>query len=204
MLILARRALLTRICGIAAVWTLSGCTTVRYMADTDSFYRRQEVKYATTEKPGTIVVDPSNHFLYLVEEGGRAMRYGVAVGAEGFRWSGVATVHAKQEWPDWYPTTEYVNRQPDIKSGLSELQNGLGVVAGPGNPLGARALYLWQGNKDTLYRIHGTNEPWTIGKDVSSGCIRLTNADIIDLYKRTSIGTKVVVLTSKNNTVARP
>jgi len=202
MFVLARRVLLTRICGIGAMWALSACATNQHVSDVDSIYRRQEVEYATNEKPGTIVIDPSNHFLYLVEEGGRAMRYGVGVGAEGFRWSGVARVHSKQEWPDWYPTTEYVSRQPEIKRELNELQSGPGVVAGPGNPLGARALYLWQGNKDTLYRIHGTNEPWTIGKDVSSGCIRLTNANIIDLYRRTPVGTKVVVLPLKNAALA--
>ena len=127
--------------------------------------------------------------------GESALRYGVGVGGEGFGWSGVARVHSKQEWPNWRPTKEYLQRQPEIRSNLNELQSGgLGVVAGLANPLGARALYLWQGNKDTLYRIHGTNEPWTIGKNVSSGCIRLTNEDIIDLYDRTPVGTKVVVL----------
>jgi lipoprotein-anchoring transpeptidase ErfK/SrfK len=134
--------------------------------------------------------------LYLVLEGGRALRYEVGVGAAGFDWSGVATVHSKQEWPDWYPTDTYLEREPEIKPAMSELQSGVGMVAGPNNPLGARALYLWQGKKDTLYRIHGTNEPWTIGKNVSAGCIRMINDDIIDLYDRTPIGAKVVVLPS--------
>ena len=122
------------------------------------------------------------------------MRYGVGVGSEGFAWSGVARVRSKQEWPNWYPTNDYLQRQPATGSSLNTLENGFGMVAGLANPLGARALYLWQGNKDTLYRIHGTNEPWTIGQNVSSGCIRLTNEDVIDLYDRTSVGAKVVVL----------
>ena len=143
-----------------------------------------------------MVVDPQNHYLYLVQKGGRALRYGVGVGAEGFGWSGVAIVHNKQEWPDWYPTDEMLARKPEIRKAMVQLQSGLGMPGGPENPLGARALYLWQGNKDTLYRIHGTNEPGTIGRNVSSGCIRLTNDDITDLYDRTPAGTKVVVLPS--------
>jgi lipoprotein-anchoring transpeptidase ErfK/SrfK len=152
------------------------------------------VAYATPEPPGTIVIDPANHFLYLVEGSGRAIRYGVGVGAEGFVWSGRATVHTKQEWPDWYPPAEMLQRKPDLKEHMVQLQSGIGMKGGPEKPIGARALYLWSSNKDTLYRIHGTNEPWTIGTNVSSGCIRLTNEDIIDLYNRTPIGTKVVVL----------
>jgi lipoprotein-anchoring transpeptidase ErfK/SrfK len=125
-----------------------------------------------------------------------ALRYGVGVGGEGFGWSGVASVHTKQEWPDWYPPKEMLQRKPDLRPAMTELQSGLGMVGGPANPLGARALYLWQGKKDTLYRIHGSNEPWTIGQNVSSGCIRMTNEDIVDLYERTPVGTKVVVLPS--------
>jgi lipoprotein-anchoring transpeptidase ErfK/SrfK len=182
-------------CAMGVVSTLPGCTNRPQATDVDQVYRRQEVQYDTREKPGTIVVNPSEHFLYVVEGGGRAMRYGVGVGSEGFGWSGVARVHSKQEWPDWYPTNDYLQRQPNVRSSLNALENGsIGMVAGPVNPLGARALYLWQGNKDTLYRIHGTNEPWTIGKNVSSGCIRLTNEDVIDLYDRASVGAKVVVL----------
>ncbi len=195
----SRRTLLTGTCTIGAAWALSACAS---KPQTEAIYRREVVSYVTREKPGTIVVNPSEHFLYFVEEGGSALRYGVGVGREGFGWSGVATVHAKQEWPDWRPSKEYMQRQPEIRSNLDELQSGgLGVVAGLANPLGARALYLWQGNKDTLYRIHGTNEPWTIGKNVSSGCIRLTNEDIIDLYDRTRVGTKVLVLASSGNFV---
>jgi lipoprotein-anchoring transpeptidase ErfK/SrfK len=157
-------------------------------------FLRTRVVYAGSERPGTIVIDPGARYLYFVEEGGRAIRYGVGVGKEGFAWSGTATIHDKQEWPDWYPPKEMIQRRPDIRSQLSELQSGLGVPGGPSNPLGARAMYLWQGNKDTLYRIHGTNEPWTIGTNVSSGCIRMTNQDAIDLYDRTAVGAKVVVL----------
>ena len=101
------------------------------------------------------------------------MRYGVGVGREGFAWSGIATINSKQEWPDWYPPKEMFERQPDIKKYMTQLQSGPGMHGGPGNPLGARAMYLWQGNKDTLFRIHGTVEPWTIGSSVSSGCIRM-------------------------------
>ena len=157
-------------------------------------FLRTRVAYAGSERPGTIVIDPGARYLYFVEEGGRAIRYGVGVGKEGFAWSGTATIHDKQEWPDWYPPKEMIQRRPDLRGQLSELQSGLGVPGGPSNPLGARAMYLWQGNKDTLYRIHGTNEPWTIGTNVSSGCIRLTNQDAIDLYDRTAVGAKVVVL----------
>jgi len=160
-------------------------------------YLRKAVRYDTTEAPGSIVVDPSHHYLYLVQEGGRAVRYGVGVGREGFGWSGVATIHSKQEWPDWYPPKEMIQRQPELKKSLTDLQSGIGMRGGPGNPLGARAMYLWQDNKDTLYRIHGTVEPWTIGKSVSSGCIRMINQDAIDLYQRAVVGTRVVVLPSR-------
>jgi hypothetical protein len=129
-------------------------------------------------------------------EGPRSFLLRVGVGGEGFLWSGVASVHIKQEWPDWYPPAEMLQRKPELRPAMTELQSGLGMVGGPENPLGARTLYLWQGKKDTLYRIHGTNEPWTIGHNVSSGCIRLTNEDVIDLYDHTPVGTKVVVLPS--------
>jgi lipoprotein-anchoring transpeptidase ErfK/SrfK len=164
--------------------------------DIDPRYARRAVSYASAEKPGTIVVDVQNHFLYSVEGSGRAIRYGIGVGGQGFTWSGVATVHDKQEWPDWYPPKEMIQRKPELMRQVSTLQSGLGVPGGPSNPLGARALYLWQGNKDTLFRIHGTNEPETIGRSVSSGCIRMLNQDVIDLYQRTPLGTKVVVLAS--------
>jgi lipoprotein-anchoring transpeptidase ErfK/SrfK len=167
------------------------------LSDIDPVYLRKSVYFPTDEPPGTIVIDPQRHFLYFVEGGGRAVRYGVGVGRTGFGWAGVATVHNKQEWPDWYPPKEMIQRQPEIRAKMSELQSGIGMHGGPGNPLGARALYLWQGNKDTLYRIHGTVEPWTIGKNVSSGCIRMINQDVIDLYERAPVGAKVVVLSSR-------
>ena len=165
-------------------------------AEIDPQYMRRVVSYPSNETPGTIIVDPQNHFLYSIEGSGRAIRYGIGVGRQGFTWSGTATVHNKQEWPDWYPPREMIERKPELMSQISTLQSGLGVRGGPDNPLGARALYLWQGNKDTLYRIHGTNEPHTIGRSVSSGCIRMLNQDVIDLYARTPVGAKVVVLSS--------
>ncbi len=167
------------------------------LSDVDPAYLRKAVYYPTNEPAGTIVIDPHNHFLYFIEGGGRALRYGVGVGREGFGWSGVATIHDKQAWPDWYPPKEMVQRQPELRRQLAELRSGLGMPGGPGNPLGARAMYLWQGNRDTLFRIHGTIEPWTIGKNVSSGCIRMVNQDVLDLYQRTAVGAKVVVLSSR-------
>ena len=140
------------------------------------------------------MVDPSSHLLYLVQGGGQALQYEVGVGKEGYGWSGEATIHSKQEWPDWYPTAEYLDRRPEIKAAMTALPSGTGMRGGPENPMGARAMYLWQGKTDTLYRIHGTNEPDTIGHDVSAGCIRLRNADVVDLYNRTPVGTRVVVL----------
>jgi lipoprotein-anchoring transpeptidase ErfK/SrfK len=156
--------------------------------------QRMHVSYKGMYPIGTVVVDPMNHYLYLVEDHGRALRYPVGVGAQGYAWSGTAVVKQKREWPNWYPTEEYIKRRPDVASSIHELEHGNGVVASPNNPLGARALYLWQNGKDTLYRIHGTNEPWTIGHDVSAGCIRLTNSDVIDLYDRVLVGATVVVL----------
>jgi lipoprotein-anchoring transpeptidase ErfK/SrfK len=166
------------------------------LSEIDPAYLRKNVEYSTREAPGTIVIDTRHKYLYHVEDNGRAERYGVGVGREGFGWSGLATVKNKQEWPDWYPPKEMIERQPEIKKVVTELQSGIGMHGGPRNPLGARAMYLWQDNKDTLYRIHGTVEPWTIGKNVSSGCIRMINQDVIDLYERTPVGTKVVVLSA--------
>jgi lipoprotein-anchoring transpeptidase ErfK/SrfK len=147
----------------------------------DPRYLRQEVAYAGNEEPGTIVIDTPQRFLFLVEPNGKAIRYGIGVGRPGFTWAGVHTVTAKREWPDWRPPDEMLKRQPNLPSFMA---------GGPNNPLGARALYLGS----TLYRIHGSNEPWTIGHRVSSGCIRLRNEDVIDLYSRVKIGTKVVVI----------
>jgi len=191
---ISRRALLGGAAAIAAGFGLAGCASTAQVRAVDPAYRRTVVAYQGREPPGTIVVDPANHFLYAVQPGGQAVRYGVGVGSEGFGWSGAATVHAKQEWPDWYPPKEMLARKPELVKYMAQLPSGLGMKGGPENPLGARAMYLYQGNKDTLYRIHGTNEPWTIGQNVSSGCIRLTNEDILDLYERTPVGAKVVVL----------
>jgi lipoprotein-anchoring transpeptidase ErfK/SrfK len=157
-------------------------------------FLRAEVPFESTEAPGTIVIEPHSRYLYQVQDGGWATRYGVGVGRAGFGWSGTAIIKDKQEWPDWYPPREMLDRQPELLDRMSDLVGGIGMPGGPGNPLGSRAMYLWQGNKDTLYRIHGTMEPWTIGTNVSSGCIRMINQDVIDLYARTPIGTKVVVL----------
>ncbi len=149
--------------------------------DIDPRYMRQEVEYRTTEEPGTVVIDTDNKFLYLVEPDGKAMRYGIGVGRPGFTWAGTHKVTAKREWPDWHPPKEMLERQPYLPHHMA---------GGPHNPLGARALYLGS----TLYRIHGTNEDWTIGTNVSSGCIRLRNADVVDLYERVPVGAKVVVM----------
>jgi lipoprotein-anchoring transpeptidase ErfK/SrfK len=153
-------------------------------------FRRQLVPFRHAEQPGTLVVDAKNYYLYLLREGGQAIRYGVGVGREGFGWAGNATVGRVAEWPAWVPPKEMRLRQPE----LPERMEG-----GYDNPLGARALYLYEGNKDTLYRIHGTAEPWTIGTNVSSGCIRLLNEEIADLYLRTPVGTKVVVIGNQQN-----
>lgn len=160
----------------------------------DPAFARRVVTYPSPEPAGTIIIDPGAHYLYRVQGDGTAIRYGVGVGAEGFVWNGLAVIHNKQEWPDWYPPADMLARKPELREHMAQLPSGLGMKGGPDNPIGARAMYLWQGNKDTLYRIHGTNEPSTIGHNVSSGCIRLTNEDIIDLYDRTPIGTKVIVL----------
>jgi lipoprotein-anchoring transpeptidase ErfK/SrfK len=147
----------------------------------DPKYDRQVVDYDTKEKPGTIIIDTPHKFLYLVEDGGKALRYGIGVGRPGFTWAGVKIITAKHEWPDWRPPEAMLKRQPELPRFMA---------GGPQNPLGARAMYLGS----TEYRIHGSNEPWTIGHDVSSGCIRLRNADVIDLYGRVKVGTKVVVM----------
>jgi lipoprotein-anchoring transpeptidase ErfK/SrfK len=143
--------------------------------------RRQVVNYATREASGTIIIDTPNTYLYYVLGGGQAIRYGIGVGRDGFTWSGVQSVTKKAEWPDWTPPPEMIARQPYLPRHMA---------GGPGNPLGARAMYLG----GTVYRIHGTNAPETIGTHVSSGCIRLTNQDVTDLYSRVSLGTKVIVL----------
>lgn len=150
-------------------------------APIDPRLQRQIVGFSTNEKPGTIVIDTANTYLYFVLGNGQAVRYGIGVGRDGFTWSGVQKIARKAEWPDWYPPAEMLERQPYLPRM---------TAGGPGNPLGARAMYLGS----TQYRIHGTNDPSTIGQNVSSGCIRLTNEDVADLYERVTVGAKVVVL----------
>ena len=150
-------------------------------AEVPARFRRQIVEYRTNEPAGTIVIDTPNTYLYLVLGNGRAMRYGIGVGRDGFTWSGVQSISRKAEWPDWTPPPEMIARQPYLPRHMA---------GGPGNPLGARAMYLG----GTIYRIHGTNAPETIGTHVSSGCLRLTNEDVTDLYSRVNVGTKVIVL----------
>lgn len=189
--------------GVARPEPISAADIARYGAETDNGfdvaavppqqlkprYMRQLVDDPTGQQPGTIVVDPAHRFLYLVQEDGKAMRYGVGVGKEGMEWSGSASIAYKREWPRWTPTRDMIAREPDKYQ-----QWAKGMDGGPANPLGARALYLFEGGKDTLYRIHGTNQPWSIGQAMSSGCIRMMNQDVIDLYGRVPGGTKVVVL----------
>lgn len=152
---------------------------------------RQIVQYGGNERPGTVVVDPYARFLYLVIEGRQALRYGVGVGREGFGWSGRGVIQYKRAWPRWTPPDEMVARQPELEP--YSIASG-GMDPGLDNPLGARALYIFQNGRDTLYRLHGTNEPRSIGRAVSSGCIRLFNQDIIDLYQRVPAGSDIVVL----------
>jgi len=157
-------------------------------------YRRHIVDYSRRETPGTILVDTDARYLYYVLPEGKAIRYGVAVGEEAMAFSGVATVGKMAEWPDWIPTREIQERLGPYPSR---------VKGGPANPLGARALYLYESNKDTLYRIHGTNQPEYIGQAISSGCIRMTNEDVIDLFNRVKQGTTVVVLAPGQSSWAR-
>ena len=147
----------------------------------DPKYEKQLVDYHGKERAGTVVVDTPNKFLYLVQGDGKALRYGIGVGRPGFTWSGVKSITAKKEWPSWTPPAEMLARRPDLPRHME---------GGPANPLGARAMYLGS----TLYRIHGSNEPWTIGTNVSSGCIRMRNEDVIDLYGRVNVGARVVVI----------
>ena len=146
----------------------------------DPEWQKQMVLYRTTEAPGTIIVSTAERHLYLIQPGGRAIRYGIGVGRDGFQWQGLLSITKKAEWPDWTPPPEMIARQPYLPRFMA---------GGPGNPLGARAMYLGA----TVYRIHGTNQPWTIGTKSSSGCFRLVNADVADLYDRVPVGTKVVV-----------
>jgi lipoprotein-anchoring transpeptidase ErfK/SrfK len=146
----------------------------------DPEWQKQMVYYRTTEPPGTIIISTAERHLYLVQPGGRAIRYGIGVGRDGFQWQGLLNISRKAEWPDWVPPPEMIERQPYLPRFMA---------GGPGNPLGARALYLGQ----TVYRIHGTNQPETIGHAVSSGCFRLVNNDVVDLYDRVPVGTRVII-----------
>jgi lipoprotein-anchoring transpeptidase ErfK/SrfK len=146
----------------------------------DPKWQKTVVFYRTTEAPGTIIVQSNERYLYVVQPGGRALRYGIGVGRDGFRWQGLVKITQKKEWPDWTPPEEMIERQPYLPRWMA---------GGPGNPLGARAMYLGS----TVYRIHGTNQPQTIGTAISSGCFRLTNPDVSDLYDRVPVGTKVII-----------
>jgi lipoprotein-anchoring transpeptidase ErfK/SrfK len=160
--------------------------------EVDYRFRRREVAYETSEPKGTVVVDPGNRFLYYVLGQGRAIRYGVGVGNRAASWSGIAIIKRKVAWPTWTPTSGQLAAHPVYSQWIN------GMPGGTGNPLGARAMYLFQDDKDTLYRIHGTEVPSSIGKAVSSGCIRMINADVADLYDRVDVGTRVIVLDDKS------
>ncbi len=201
--------LATTLTVLAAGFALAGCMQTTYETASDTSlkprdkellakvsydkvpvsapFRRAIVTYHRKETPGSIMVDSDNHYLYYVLDGGKAIRYGITVGEEAMAWSGIAKVGAMNEWPDWHPT----------KSEISRLGVPTFVKGGPDNPMGSRAIYLYSGGKDTLFRIHGTNQPEYIGASISSGCIRMTNEDVIDLYNRVKMGTVVVVLDPK-------
>ena len=174
-------ALLTGGAGQAQTAVASASEPANVEAEPEPQFRRQEVDYTGAEAPGTIVVDTPARFLFLVEPHGKALRYGIGVGRPGFEWAGVKRISRKSEWPDWTPPAQMLLRRPDLPRHMA---------GGPDNPLGARALYLGS----SLYRIHGTNEPSTIGHNVSSGCIRMMNEDVIDLYDRVPVGATVIVL----------
>ena len=151
----------------------------------DRIWRKQLVEYRSDDPPGTIVIDTQNHFLYLLFENQTAIRYGIGVGREGFKWYGRASIDRRTIWPNWTPPPEMLKRKPELPKYMA---------GGPDNPLGSRALYLYRDGRDLGFRIHGTNEPWSIGRDASSGCIHLLNEDAIDIYQRCPIGTKVLAL----------
>lgn len=165
----------------------------------DPKYMPQLVEFPASYAPGTVVVDPQNRFLYLVEDMGVARRYGVGVGRAGRAWSGTAQVGRKAKWPSWTPTKNMIRRQPEKYAKYAN-----GVPGGPNNPLGSRALYLYRNGRDTYYRVHGTTEPWTIGRAVSNGCIRMLNEHVADLYERVPVGALVVVLSPRAPAIARP
>ena len=200
-----RRELLIGVAASTAALGLAGCnTTGNYvsalapmneefpvprvnMARIPRQYHRQRVQYETKKKPGSVVVDVDQRYLHFIEPDGMAIRYGIGVGREGFAWKGTASVGRKAKWPTWTPPSAMIRRQPELA-----IYRG-GMPGGVDNPLGARALYLFRGGRDTLYRLHGTNEPWSIGQAMSSGCVRMLNHDVIDLYERCKIGSRVYV-----------
>jgi lipoprotein-anchoring transpeptidase ErfK/SrfK len=151
-------------------------------------FQRRVVKFRTAEKPGTIIIDSDRHFLYYILPDFQAIRYGIGVGRDGFGWAGIVEIGRKQEWPTWTPPAEMIDRDPE----LEQYRNGM--RGGPENPLGARAMYLYVDGRDSIYRIHGTSQPWSIGLNISSGCIRMVNEDVMDLYSRAEVGAKVIVL----------
>ncbi|MDF0695146.1 L,D-transpeptidase [Rhizobium sp. MC63] len=152
-------------------------------------FKRKKVRLVTTEAAGTVIIDTNNKYLYLVEGNNRATRYGIGVGRDGFGWSGIVKIGRKAEWPAWTPPAEMRRREAAKGHIIPAFQEG-----GEDNPLGARAMYLYQGGRDTIFRIHGTNQPWTIGLNMSSGCIRMMNEDVMHLYGRAPVGTKVIVI----------
>ena len=162
------------------------------LKNVDPAYYRRVVDYPTTEPVGTIIVDTPTRYLYLTMENGKAMRYGVGIGRAGFSWGGEARIAWKRAWPTWTPPAEMIARQPELEKYRKGMKPGLD------NPLGARALYIFEGGRDTLYRVHGTAEEWSIGKAVSSGCVRLLNQDVIDLYNRVPNGSRIIVRQDSN------
>ena len=160
----------------------------RAHGQTPDEFQRQIVTFRTAEKPGTIIIDGNRHFLYFVLPDFKAIRYGIGVGREGFGWAGIVEIGRKAEWPVWVPPAEMVARDPNAAKWKD------GMPGGPDNPLGARAMYLHSKGRDTIYRIHGTSQPWSIGLNISSGCIRMVNDEVTDLYERAKIGAKVIVL----------
>lgn len=173
--------------GVGGYGAAQEMQTSRRQRMPDPIYAAQVVDYATEQSPGTIVIDTQDKFLYYVLKDGMAIRYGVGVGKEGFGWTGTVKVGRKAEWPTWTPPAAMIKRRPELVKYAS------GMPGGPDNPLGARALYLYDGGRDTMFRIHGTNEPWSIGYNVSSGCIRMLNEHVTELHRIAKIGTKVVV-----------
>ncbi|MCY0150250.1 L,D-transpeptidase [Hoeflea sp. G2-23] len=175
--------------GPASVETSLPVITVAQLKKPASKYWRKKVRLQTTEKPGTIIINTNTKYLYYVEGNNRATRYGVGVGREGFGWSGTVKIGRKAEWPDWRPPATMIARERRKGRHIPSYVKG-----GPNNPLGARALYLYKGGRDTIFRVHGTNQPWTIGQNMSSGCIRMMNQDVEHLYGRAGVGSKVIVI----------